>query len=367
MTPQTFSAEWLLAQHFPPVRYVVPGIVPEGLTLLVAAPKIGKSWMMLDTAVAVAEGSDALGRIRTGTARPVLYLALEDGPRRLQDRLHALDVTTAPEDLYFATSVPRDDVLAMVGRFMTEHADQQPMVILDTLGKVMPAATAGESDYQRDYRIAGDLKALADSVPGGAVIVVHHTRKASADDFLDSVSGTQGLAGAADTIMLLRRDRGADTGSLAVTSRDAAEGEYQLRLEGRRWVLDGADLTDAAGALIEARAAEGLGERSAEIVALVSRRPDGVRAADVAQALGISADDAGRYLRRAAEADRIVKAARGLYTPVRSVRLSDSGVLDGEPFGHSDTSDTHSRGDYCEHGVTFGARCTRCGGSAVAA
>ena len=36
-------ADWLLEQEFPPVQYVVDGLIPEGLSLLIAAPKIGKS------------------------------------------------------------------------------------------------------------------------------------------------------------------------------------------------------------------------------------------------------------------------------------------------------------------------------------
>lgn len=331
MTPSTFTATWLMAQTFPPVRYVVPGIIPEGATLLVAAPKIGKSWLMLDTAVAAARGGRALGTVALGRPRPVLYLALEDGPRRLQDRLLALDVTEPPEGLYFATSVARDEVIATVGRFIESHADHGPLVILDTLGKVMPAATAGENDYQRDYRIMGDLKALADRVPGGSVIVVHHTRKAAADDFLDSVSGTQGLAGAADTIMLLRRERGSDTGSLSVTSRDAAEGEYQVTLDGRRWVLDGVTLGDAASALVARRATERLGETASEVVAYVNAQPSPVRAADVASGLGIDPKLAADYLTRAFTAGRVDKVSRGLYaplnTPVESVESAESTLV----------------------------------------
>lgn len=67
--------------------------------------------------------------------------------------------------------------------------------MLDTLGKVMPEARVGESAYQRDYRIGGRLKRIADEWPGLAVVVVHHDRKAAAEDFVDSVSGTNGLAG----------------------------------------------------------------------------------------------------------------------------------------------------------------------------
>jgi RecA-family ATPase len=79
---------WLDAQEFPPLAYAVPEIVPEGSVLLVAAPKCGKSWLALSMALAAAAGGRALG-IKI-PKRPVLYLALEDGDRRLQDRCRRL-------------------------------------------------------------------------------------------------------------------------------------------------------------------------------------------------------------------------------------------------------------------------------------
>lgn len=69
---------WLGAQTFPPLRYSVPGVVPEGLTLLVGPPKAGKSWLALAVLLAVASGGRALGKLRVGAPRRVLYLALED-------------------------------------------------------------------------------------------------------------------------------------------------------------------------------------------------------------------------------------------------------------------------------------------------
>lgn len=311
--PSRFSALWLMAQSFPPVQYVVPGLIPEGLTLLVAAPKVGKSWLVLDLALAVSTGSTVLGAIRTGRPRPVLYLALEDGPRRLQDRLRVLGVTTGPELLDF--QVTAEDAVGAIRNWIADHQDA-PVVILDTLGKVMPPAAAGESDYQRDYRVGGVLKGIVDEIPGAALIVVHHTRKAEAGDFLDTVSGTQGLAGAADSIVVIRRPRAETTGSLSVTSRDAAEGEYQVTLAEGRWSLDGTDLATAAASLADTRTTANLGERSSEVVEHVNAHPDGVRAADVADALGIDSDTAKRYLARLAEAGRITRQARGLYTPL---------------------------------------------------
>jgi RecA-family ATPase len=71
---------------FQPLKFILPGLVPEGATLLVARPKFGKSWLVLDIAIAIAAGRFTLGQLKP-VQGDVLYLALEDGPRRLQRRL----------------------------------------------------------------------------------------------------------------------------------------------------------------------------------------------------------------------------------------------------------------------------------------
>jgi RecA-family ATPase len=80
-----FNGAWLDTQEFPPLEYAVPGIIPEGFGLLVSPPKAGKSWLVCGIGLACATGGLALGRIHV-EKRPVLYLALEDGQRRLQSR-----------------------------------------------------------------------------------------------------------------------------------------------------------------------------------------------------------------------------------------------------------------------------------------
>lgn len=319
-----FSAAWLMAQTFPEVQYVVAGIVPEGLSILASAPKTGKSWLMLDLALAASIGGPILGSIPTGTARPVLYLALEDGPNRLQRRLRALGGIEGNDLLDFATVVPADRLIDTIRQYMAEHPGRAPLVILDTLGRVMPPARAGESDYQRDYRVGSELKRLADANPGAAIIVVHHTRKADSDDYVTLVSGTNGLAGAADTVMVLRRRRAEETGVLSVTSRDAVEGEYLVRFADGRWTLDGASLREAAAALATARATERLGELSAKVIGFVNEHPEGVRAAQVSEALQITPGTAAEYLRRAANSGRIERAARGVYAPATVEAIGDA-------------------------------------------
>ncbi|PJI55855.1 hypothetical protein CTI14_01340 [Methylobacterium radiotolerans] len=335
----SFTADWLMDQYFPPVRYVVDGVIPEGFCLLVAPPKFGKSWLVLGLGLAVSSGTPALGCIPTGKARPVLYAALEDGPRRLQSRIKALAPAQIDDTLTFITKIGRNDIFETLQAFVDKWSDHEPVVILDTLGKAMPPAVSGESSYERDYRVGGMLKAIADSAPGAAIVVVHHTRKADSVDFLDAVSGTQGLAGSADTIVVLSRERLSKDATLRVTSRDAAEGEYRISLEGvGTWTLAGGSLADAAHSAQTARATSGVGDRMGEILETLARFPEGVKPKDVATITNMNPDDVGRYLRRAADAGRAERLGFGVYGPVRPIRVSES-ALDLQ-FGHSDTADT---------------------------
>lgn len=342
------NGAWLDQQDFPPLRYAVPGIVPEGSTLLVGAPKIGKSWLVLAWALAKAAGGIALSAIRVDAA-PVLYLALEDGDRRMQSRCRDLLVgDPIPAAFDYLTYVEPGRVVETIAAWLKRHPGASPLVILDTLGKVMPPALNGETSYQRDYRIGSALKRLAESEPGAALVTNHHDRKASADDFVDAVSGTHGLAGAADTTVVLVRSRGEQYGILKVTGRDVSEGEYAVTFTNASWALNGRDLDEAARNAQARAAIAGLGGRSADILAYVAEHPDGVRAADVAEQLDVP--DARRYLARLADAGRVHRAARGLYTPVPTVPLSQP---EAPPMGQRDGWDSPPEAG--------NPRCTVCG------
>ncbi len=313
------NGAWLDAQEFPPLRYAVRPIIPEGQSMLIGGPKIGKTNMMQGIALAVASGGIALGAIELDKPRPVLGLFLEDGDRRLQDKFRKLleGVSPIPERLDYLTRLERPGtVLETIGEWLVVYGDEEPLVILDTLGKVMPPAFMGESAYQRDYRIGSALKRLADDHPGMSLVICHHDRKAESADFVDNVSGTNGLAGAADTVIVLSRDRHEAEGMIQVTGRDIPEGEYALRIvDGISWQLVGGTLEAAAGRATDLRTSSGLGDRSLELLAYVREHPKGVTAKDVDDALDLS--DARTYLGRLADKGRIRRLRRGVYAPAR--------------------------------------------------
>lgn len=308
------TGQWLDGQTFPVLRYAVPGILPEGAVLLVGPPKIGKSWFVLSAGLAIASGGAMLGQ-STGDPRSVLLLALEDGDRRLQDRCRKLlgDVPI-PGRFTYLTRVDAAVLVATVMLWLERHGGDAPLVVLDTLGKIMPPAKPGESSYQRDYRIASLLKRIADDHPGMTLLINHHDRKATSEDFVDSVSGTHGLAGAADTIVTLTRKRTEEAGILRVTGRDVAEGQYALTLSGgSRWGLDGVDLAEAAQRATNREVTQNLGDRSQMVVTALSGFPEGASVTQVSQATGLEERLCRTYLGRLADAGRIERWARGLY------------------------------------------------------
>jgi 5S rRNA maturation endonuclease (ribonuclease M5) len=338
------NGAWLDAQDFPPLRYHLPGIVPEGSSLLVGPPKIGKSWLVLSLALAAAAGGRALGQ--PIDARPVFYLALEDGHRRLQDRCRTLlDTDRIPPAFDYLCTVQPGMVVPTIEAWLARHPGADALVILDTLGKVMPPALMGESSYGRDYRVGTSLKRLVDEQPGSALLTNHHDRKAHSDDFVDRVSGTNGLAGAADTIIVVTRPRHANDGVIQVTGRDVAEGEYAVSFNGPRglWTLDGNGLAGAAATVAQRRANEGLDDRSRSVIAYVNEHPEGVRWGDVKRDLG---EDEARYLSRLYESGRIARPSRGLYVPL-SVVSGVSGFTT-----ETDTPDTPSESGHPETDTT---------------
>jgi hypothetical protein len=202
----TFTADALIAMMFEQIKFVVKDFIGEGLTLFAGKPKIGKSWLLLHVAHEVAIGGYTLGGLPCEQG-DVLYCALEDNQRRLQRRMAKLFGNEEwPSNLTFACEMPK---LANGGiRFIKgwiEKADKPRLVIIDTLAMVRSPARRDQSTYDADYAAVKELRDLA-AEHGIAIIIVHHLRKADADDPFDTVSGTLGLTGCPDAIMIIWRE-----------------------------------------------------------------------------------------------------------------------------------------------------------------
>jgi Bifunctional DNA primase/polymerase, N-terminal/AAA domain/Winged helix-turn-helix DNA-binding len=227
------SAADLVQREFPEPRWIVPNVLPEGLTILAGKSKTGKSWWGLQTAADVA-----------GQNGDVLYLALEDTQRRLQHRiLQVCEGEPAPERLGLVGQGlwPRLDAggLDPLREWLLTHRNDARLIIVDTLAKVKPKGKRNGNAYEEDYAALEGLKKLADEF-GVAILVIHHLRKMpDPDDPFNEISGTTGLTGCADTIMVLKRGRNSNDAELCVTGRDVEEQRLPMTWDGDRcrWTL----------------------------------------------------------------------------------------------------------------------------------
>lgn len=226
---EVISAADLETAVLPHVVAIVPGFIVEGVTILAGAPKIGKSWLALAWALAVASGGTAFGSIECEQG-DVLYAALEDNPRRLKSRLKKLSPEGHwPERLQLRLQMPRiNEGGADLLRDWARSVHNPRLIIIDTFAVVRNTQRGKEQQYDADYAAVAELRRLADDL-GLAIIMVHHTRKMKADDPLDEVSGTTGLTGAADAILVLNRDgRGA---LMSGRGRDIEEFEVAMSFD----------------------------------------------------------------------------------------------------------------------------------------
>ena len=233
------DAETLLGIDFAPVDYVVEGYIAEGLTLFAGRPKLGKSWMALGFCVAVATGGTTLGvDCEAGDA---LYLALEDNRRRLKDRLGVVLSPAQVRPNMSRLSLQTES--KKIGAGLIEELEawrvrvaNPKLIVIDTLSMVRPPKKANQDSYAADYDAISPLQKYAGE-HRLAIIVVHHVRKAEAEDPLEAVSGTNG---AADTIMVLNRTT--DGPKLYGRGRDIEEIEKALKFDSGIWhVLGDAD------------------------------------------------------------------------------------------------------------------------------
>jgi len=204
------GGEDLKLMIFAPIKYVVPSVIVEGLTILAGKPKLGKSWLMLHAAIAVARGGFTLGNIHC-VEGDVLYCSLEDNQRRLQSRMTKLlgIVPDWPKRFQYFTLSDDFPRLNNGGLdWLKEWIDSVPeprLIVIDTFITVRAPKKGNQPNYDADYESGKELQKLANE-RGIAIVIVHHLRKADAEDAFDTVNATLGLTAVVDTVLVLKRE-----------------------------------------------------------------------------------------------------------------------------------------------------------------
>lgn len=277
-------------------------LCPEGLSILAGRQKVGKTWLALDWAVAVACGGVAMGSIFCEPG-DVLYIDLENGQRRIKGRI----------DMLFPSGKNRPDLSRL------EWANEAPdlnkgfipalddwrasvpdprLVIIDVLQRVKPAGKAGQTSYESDYDAMSALQRWATDHQV-AVLCLHHTRKGGADDPLEALSGSNGLSACADTTLLL--DRKGSGITLYVRGRDVEERETALTFAGGLWTVLG-----------EARDVRRSAERRAILVAL-RNATEPMSPSEIADITGMKAGNVRKLLVGMVADGEAARVERGRY------------------------------------------------------
>ena len=239
------SMEDIYGMVFSPKEWIIKGILRSGLYILAGAPKVGKSFLVGQIAYHVSTGRPLWGY--PVHRSPVLYMALEDDHQRLQERMFRMFGVESTKDLYFSISAKnlREGLEEQIAGFVKDHPGTR-LIIIDTLKKIRP----GDDDtysYARDYADMTQLKKIADD-NGICLLLVHHTRKKEDEsDAFNTVSGTNGLTGAADGSFIFAKKRRTDSDAvLQFTGRDLQDQIFYLskNRETLTWELDRVEVED---------------------------------------------------------------------------------------------------------------------------
>ena len=224
--PEIISIADLLSITVEPLQYLVDQLIPPGFTSGSGRPKVGKSILYLQVALAVSTGGQVLG-FQARQAR-VLYLALEDSLARLQDRLHKMGASpNANLDFALAWSPFSEDGLDRLDEQIA--AKGYGLVVIDTFSRIN--GRADQMDPNEMTQIYAALQQMAIRHNAAIIMVDHHrktARNAVDNDPIDDIFGSTAKAGVLDCAMGLYRKHNSNDAVLKLVGRDFGDAEYAL-------------------------------------------------------------------------------------------------------------------------------------------
>lgn len=234
------DAAVLLEKDLGPQKWLIPGLITEGVTLVASPPKLGKTFFCVNLAVAVSQGMEVFDAFEVAPTT-VLYLFLEGTERSKKERIMALAPDGLLSDKLLVAYDWSTGVDACAG--LKEVLNSRPdigLVIVDTYQLISDDSGSGNA-YQKEYHRAAELVRVFQEASVNALLI-HHDRKnnnGSLDPF-DSISGSYGLQAAVDNIIKLQR-KGDGTIKLLARGRDLEEMElvFSIQWPEGKWILNG--------------------------------------------------------------------------------------------------------------------------------
>jgi RecA-family ATPase len=227
--PPLVSATELYQGQIVSLRPLFEDLLWDGLTMLIARPKAGKSWLTLQCAVHVAGGREVEG-LTAVEHGPVLYAALEEPKARTMARLRKLaPAGNWTDNLHFIYELlplmgGGDEQLGALVKKLRPR-----LVVLDTFTALVKTGTKGSDVFRSQYAEVSRIRKLAEEFPT-AIVVVHHTRKGLADSAIEAVAGTGGIAAGVDTLWQLKRKPEGEA-TLDVVGRETEERTFAMQFD----------------------------------------------------------------------------------------------------------------------------------------
>ena len=324
-TPKTYekvyfdivTAQQLVATPMEPIQMVVGDIIPAGLFLIAGDPKVGKSLLFQDLALAIATGKPAWGTYGVEQG-DVLYLANEGGTRSFRDRMVKMmdlpadfpaglvgdDARVAPPLLNITQSdlVVGGALEAAIHTWLTETASDPRLVVVDTLASVSEDS-GGSNRHLEDYKALASLAELANDWPKTLFVVIHHTNKGEGTSVTQRISGSNGLAAATDGIGLLTRNTASPNCVFSLIPRNAEEVELTMsRGPNLRWSVLG---DDEVAQLSDVRQ---------RLLGFLATQEGAVKSAQAAEMLALPEPTVRKALSDMAHKGQVAKSSRGLYS-----------------------------------------------------
>lgn len=179
------AAELLAGDEPGPTPWLVEGLlVDEALGAIVGPPKVGKTWVVLELALAIATGRDVLDRFALPAPGPVVVVLEESGSaalhRRLDQLVRGADLSVEQRDglarLYVA---PNRRVRLDDRDWQRRLADaavklEARALFLDPLARLK--SPGRDENAQKEMAVVLEyLRDLRDAAGGCAVTFVHHS------------------------------------------------------------------------------------------------------------------------------------------------------------------------------------------------
>lgn len=197
------TAEAILSTQYDKPVFIIAELITSGLILICGKPKVGKSWLMLRICIDIASGHKFLGKFEVKPYK-VAYFAIEDSASRIQDRLIEMGAEDNLSNILISNELWMLDDEGMDKFEMLVQSNHDIKVwIIDTMQRVKSSdKRINMTPYQEDYEFMGKIQSIAMEY-NVAIILIHHSKKAVSDDFVDQALGSTALTGASDIIMML--------------------------------------------------------------------------------------------------------------------------------------------------------------------